>query len=132
LNIHRETSQNNVKTNETAGFEITYLLVADEAVILLPEGQATVGPADSEGMDRWVPFHLSDLVLATGDLEVRHEGALVGHKDDAGRVGGDGEHHVDLTVGPGRQQALLVVLHGDEVIKEHSHGSIWVFLQEDT
>ena len=75
-----------------------------------------------------MPLHLSDGVFAAGDLEVGHEGALVVHKDDAGRVGGDGEHHIDLTVGPGGQQALLVVLHGHEVVKEHSHGSIWVFV----
>ena len=76
----------------------TYLLVADEAVVLLPESDTAVRPADSEGVDHWVPLQLRDLVLAAGDLEVWDKGTLIGHKDNAGCIRSDGEHDVDLTV----------------------------------
>ena len=41
---------------ERTGLGLTYLLVADKAVVLLPKGDTAVRPADSEGMDHWVPL----------------------------------------------------------------------------
>ena len=79
-----------------------------------------------------MPLQLRDLVLATGDLEVWNEGTLIGHKDDAGRICGDGEHDVDLAVRPGGELTLLVILHLHEVVKEHSHLAIMVFFFSKT
>ena len=106
---------------------LTYLFVADEAIVFLPEGDTAVRPADSEGMNHWMPLQLRNLVLTTGDLKVWNEGTLIGHKDDAGRICGDGEHDVYLAVGPGGELTLLVILHLHEVVKEHCHLEIMVF-----
>ena len=83
---------------ERTGLVLTYLLVTDKAVVLLPKGDTAVRPADSEGMDHWMPLQLRDLVLATSDLKIWNEGTLIGHKDNAGCIRSDGEHDVDLTV----------------------------------
>ena len=83
---------------ERTGLGLTYLLVTDKAVVLLPKGDTAVSPADSEGMDHWVPLQLRDLVLAASYLEVWNEGTLIRHKDDAGCIRSDGEHDVDLAV----------------------------------
>ena len=107
---------------------LTYLLVTDEAVVLLPKGDTAIRPADSKRMDHWMPLQLRNLILATSDLEVWNEGTLIGHEDDAGRIGGDGEHDVDLAVGPGGELTLLVILHLDEVVEEHCHLAIMVFI----
>ena len=72
-------------------------------------------------MDNWVPLHLRDLVLATDDFEIRHDVTFVIHEDDAWHVRGHSEHHIDLAGAPGRQEAFLVILHSNEVVKEHCH-----------
>jgi len=74
------------------------LLIADESLVLLPECEASVGPANGERLDDRVPFHLSDLVGASSDLEVRDDCALVAHKNDTGQVGRNGQHNVDFAV----------------------------------
>lgn len=97
------------------------LFIANKTVILLPESETAVRPANGEGVDYGVPLHLGDRVLVASNLEVGNNGSLVAHENNSGRVRGDGQHHVDLAVGPCRQQALLVVFHLHEVVKEHRH-----------
>lgn len=121
MNIFRAADETACRGSKQGLSDFTYLFVTDETVILLPESETAVRPADGEGVDDRVPLHLGDSVLVASDLEVGDNGSLVTHENDAGRVGGHGQHHVDLAVGPCRQQALLVVFHLHEVVKEHRH-----------
>ena len=68
----------------------------------MPKGEAAVRPADCQSLNHWVPLHLGHSVLASSDLEVGDDGALVAHENDTGQAGGHSKHHVDLAVAPGR------------------------------
>ena len=86
----------------------------------MPKRNAAVLPADSEGMDHGVPFHLDNCVLASLNLEVGHNGSFFAHENDSGFVCGHGQHQVALVVGPLGALALFV-LSDHVVVKEHTH-----------
>ena len=97
-----------------------YLFISGQSVVLVPERNAAVLPADSEGMDHGVPFHLDNCVLASLNLEVGHNGSFFAHENDSGFVCGHGQHQVALVVGPLGALALFV-LSDHVVVKEHTH-----------
>ena len=100
--------------------ELSYLLISGEPVILVPERDAAVLPADCQAVRDWVPFHLHNGVLASRNLEIGHDCAVLAHKNDSGLVRCHRQDHVGLTAGPLRTQTLLV-LSGYVVVKIHRH-----------
>jgi len=94
------------------------LVVARKSFILVPEGEVAVLPADSERLHKWVPLEGADGHFVAHDFEVRHNYAFLSNKDDAGRRGGDCQHHIKLVVGPGGEEGLLAI-HHHVAIEEH-------------
>jgi hypothetical protein len=97
---------------------VKHLVLSGHSLVLVPESHATVGPADGERLEDWVPLHANRLGLAALNLKVGHWDSLLVNEDDAWLICCDCENHVEIVVAPGRGYCLQTIGERKMAIKE--------------
>jgi hypothetical protein len=97
---------------------VEHLVLSSHPLVLVPEGHATVRPADGQRLEYWMPLQAHWLSLTALDLKVGDGDALLIHENDAGLICSDGQDHVEVVVAPSRRDRRKAVRERIMAIKE--------------
>ena len=94
------------------------LIFSGHPLVFVPKCDATIRPADGQGLEDWVPLQAHRLGLASLDLKVWKLSAFFVDEDHSWLIRGNSQDHVEVVVAPSRHDCILTLRQGKVAVKK--------------